>query len=167
MREVLKNSILVIQIKSAKNWGMTYLLVLNINWLRGIVFLFRPKELLISPWILPCTLLRRRIMGMWPNMSNGIETNIIPTTIMWDCSTVEVLENYMSAVIWLTTIIMLGKKELIGVIPTWVKPQRWVIKIMCFMIWASVEHYPNTSIFMQTIILRGENIMIRIEILTS
>lgn len=40
-----------------------------------------------------------RIMGMWPNMSNGIETNIIPTTIMWDCSIVEVLENYMSAVI--------------------------------------------------------------------
>ena len=36
---------------------------------------------------------------MWPNMSNGIETNIIPTTIMWDCSTVEVWENYMSAVI--------------------------------------------------------------------
>ena len=99
MREVLKNSILVIQIKSVKNWGMTYLLVLNINWLRGIVFLFRPKELLISPWILSCTLLRRRIMGMWPNMSNGIETNIIPTTIMWDCSIVEVLENYMSAVI--------------------------------------------------------------------
>lgn len=68
--EVLKNSILVIQIKSAKNWGMTYLLVLNINWLRGIVFLFRPKELLISPWILPCTLLRRRTMGVCLNMNN-------------------------------------------------------------------------------------------------
>ncbi len=43
---------------------MTYLLVLNINWLRGIVFLFRPKELLISPWILPCILLRRRIWNV-------------------------------------------------------------------------------------------------------
>lgn len=38
-------------------------------------------------------------MGVCLNMNNRTEINIIPTTIMWDCSTVEVLENYMSAVI--------------------------------------------------------------------